>query len=564
MRPLIPAGNSVRDQIRSILPKKLNKYEKDTLSYALSRIVIERIPRLKKLPVVMIGLDTLTAAILSIYNISKIVNQRVAWLYSLWFYKIEQIKIRAIEHILDAVSGGVSWEDIVTEIEQVDKLINEALGQDPNLDSSIVQQDNQSKMLNEWRRNIESRDSNDYNFNKNFRTEVSEALAMLKGFSAPLEKEIDISSISATRSEVLAIRADGPIASKYERLLQLFRQEINIIGYDPLVKLCLQSAKQERHYRITARDLEEVSQFKGRTAYYELGKLEYILHERYIPSLRRIGLRYRYIFTPRQRPGVVSDGLVERLFFIEQNIRGCSVHIEPCQTKGPNNRMFPEGSFEAVVEDEIISMCLDGFDKEKSRWSLNSIISGSRSNKRGIQVIKQSTASVDNRQFGLTERQIELLSILWRFSGSRTERRWLLNQIDFPTRTANRMLHKMLHADILKLVYLPALEFCRLPDGLMIVANCFDRRSRDGLIRQLVEQLPYVRILFGDSNDVVAHARLPAMTSDKVGGPIRQMMKEISDRSFTARVKSSYTYNMTALHRIRNIKTKDWKDPWLI
>jgi len=568
MRPLKPEGKTLRDQVQSLLPKKLresdaeDEFERRSLSYVFSRIVRERVPREKKWPVVMTGLDTLASAILSIFNISRIVNQQVPWLYSLWYYKVEQAKIEAIEKILDALVGDAKWEDVKTQIEAADELINEALGQDPNLDSSIAQPDPLSLKIHELLREVESESSDEKERRKKFRIKVSEELATLKGFSASLAEEIDVRSVSATLFDVLAMRADGPAASDYENLLGLFRQEINILQYRPLIPLCLKLSKEEQPTRLTALDLERVSEFRGRKAYYELERLEHFLHERYFPALRKIGLRYRYIFTPRQRPGVVSDGMIERMILTEQNIRGCSVHIEPSWTKGPQTWTFPDGSYESVVEDEIISMRFDAFNVKDGEWDFDVSSTGSKSWKKTSRAIVQSTASLDNRVFTLTERQSELLSILWRFEGSRMQRKWFLEQINFPIRTANRLLHQMVKDHILKSIHLPALEFCELPDGLLIVANCFDRRSRDALISQLTDRLPFVRILFGDSNDVVAHARLPAKTSDQVGGTLVDMMEATSDSSFTARLKSSYTYRMTALHRIRNPETKGWKDPW--
>jgi len=568
MRPIKPEGKTVRDQVQSLLPAKLRENEREdederkSLSYAFSRIVKERVPKEKKWPVVMTGLDALASSILSIFNISRIVNQQVPWLYCLWYYKVDQVKIKAIENILDALSGDAIWDDVKTEIENAEELINEALGQDPNLDSSIAQPDPLSIKIHELFREVETKSSDEKERKRKFRIKISEELATLKGFSASLAEKIDVRSVSATLFDVLAMRADGPAASEYEDLLQLFRQELNILLYRPLIQLCLKLTKDEQPNRLTAMDLEQVTQFKGRKAYYELERLEHFLHVRYLPALRKIGLRYRYIFTPRQRPSIVSDGLIERMILTEQNIRGCSVHVEPSWTKGPRTWTFPEGSFEAVVEDELISMRLDAFNTKEGKWDLDICNSASKSRKKTRRVIVQSTSSLDNRSFTLTERQSELLSILWRFEGSRMQRKWFLEQIDFPIRTANRLLHQMLKDHILKSIYLPALEFCGLPDGLMIVANCFDRRSRDTLITELTDRLPFVRLYFGDSNDVVAHARLPAKMSDQVGGTVRDIMKTSSDSSFTARLKSSFTYRMTALHRIRNSEKKEWKDPW--
>jgi hypothetical protein len=563
-RPLKLEGDTVKEQVRSLLPGRLAKSERESLSYALSRIAIEDLPRKNRWPIVMTGLDSLTAAILSIYNVSRIVDQKVAWLYGLWFYKVEQIKIEAIQNILDTLSGDYSRDEMAIILRKAGKSINEILGQDPNVDPSIIRPDNLVRVINSWLSMVESKDTDDQELNKILRNEATAMLAELKGFSASLEREIDVRSVSATRLDVLVIRPDGPAASKYEELLQLFRQEINILQYQPLVRLCIRLAKQNQLNRLTAKDIEEVSQFKGRTAYYKLEQLEHILHERYIPSLRKIGLRYRYIFTPRQRPGVVSDGLVERLILTEQDIRGCSINIEPMWTNGPDARSLPRGSFEAVVEDEILSMRFDLFDLENNEWNLDESYEFSKGKKKAKQIIQQTTSSLDRELLSLTERQVELVSTLWRFEGSRTQRRWLFDQIDFPIRTANKMRYQLLQGHVLNLVYLPALEFCGLPDGLMIVANCYDRRSRDALISKLADRLPFVRLLFGDSNDVVAHARLPLKRSDQVAGTIRDLMKETSDNSFTARLKSSYTYRMTVLHRIRNNETKGWKDPWRI
>jgi hypothetical protein len=321
--------------------------------------------------------------------------------------------------------------------------------------------------------------------------------------------------------------------------------------------------KRIRPRSLNAKELERVSQFKGRTAYYALQKLEQFLQERYIPSFRKLGLRYRYIFTPLQRSEILDNGLVERMILTEQKIRGCAVYVEPSQTKGPNVSSLPRGSYESVVEDEIISMNLDYFDMQTGKWNLENIgTTDSPKKKRRKRSIEYSTLHIDNRPFSLTERQTELLSVLWRFQGSKTQRRWLLDQVDFPTRTANRLLHQMMRDRVLSRVHFPALEFCGLPDGLMAAANCYDRRSRDSLIDEMAGQLPFVRLLVGNSNDVVAHIQVPAKKGDHVAGILRDIMDELSDRSFTARLRSSQTYRMSVLHQIRYRDNQTWKDIW--
>lgn len=589
MRPLKPTGGTLREQVKSLLPKSFGKQAKEEMgeeeteegtgaevaeekeeseeansfSYALSRIVTEHVPSAADWSAVMPGLDSLSAAILSVYFISRIVDQSVPWLYSLWSYMMEEVKIEVLDRALSVYSGKFSWDDLATRLKQADELINEALGQDPKLDVSIAQPNPLSRKISDWYRRIESRDSDSKKLRTSLRREISDELAMLKGFSGHLQEEIDVRSVSATRLDVLALRPDGPAANEYEKLLQLFRREINLLKYAPLTGLCMNLAKRNISRSLNAKDLEQVSQFRGRTAYYALQKLEHLLHERYIPSLRKLGLRYRYIFTPLQRSEILNDGLVERMILTEQKIRGCAVYIEPFLTNGPEVISLPRGSHEAVVEDEIISMNLDYFNVQTGKWNLENIgdiDSPKKKNKK--RTVQYSTLHIDSKPFSLTERQTELLSILWRFEGSKTQRKWLFDQVDFPIRTANRLLHQMISDHVLNRVYFPALEFCGLPDGLMAVANCYDRRSRDSLIDDMTGRLPFVRLLVGNSNDVVAHIQVPAKKNDHVAGILRDIMEEASDRSFTARLKSSQTYRMSVLHQIRNRDSQRWKDIW--
>jgi hypothetical protein len=557
MKPLRPAGKTIRKQVESLLPKDLEltedaRHETKSLSYIFTRMAIERMPKKSRLPVVIPGLDCLSAAIMSIYNISRTANQSVPWLYCLWSYKIEEFKTKVLEHILEAFSSDPTGKHLSSTFDEVKERVKSAFGDD---DPFLTKIQTWAREAQETRKDAK----------KKLQRKISNESARLKGFSERgREGAMDVRDISAMPLDVLALRPDGPVANKHEKFLQLLRQELNILRYTPLIGLSMRLAKNGTGDGITAKDVEETSQFRGRSAYYALERIEHFLHERYIPSLSRIGLRYRYIFTPRQRPSVLSDGLIERMILNEQDIRGCTVHIEPLWTQGPNPRTFPDGSFEAVAEDEVLSMRLDSYDAEKDRWELDISDRVPKRTRKREGSIEWSTHTNNKKAFILTDRRVELLSILWGFEGSRATRKWLLDQIGYPYRTANKLLHQMLEEQVLKQLYLPALEFCGLPDGLIVAANCYDRRSRNSLIRQLNERLPYVRVLYGDSNDVVAHARIPAKMSDVISGKIREIMGETSDRSFAGRLKETNSYRMTTLYRIRNSNAQDWRDPWSV
>jgi hypothetical protein len=556
MKFLKPTGRTARQQIESILPRNLELTKSDvrdtkSLSYIFARIATDRMPKKTKLPLVVPGLDCLSAAILSVYSTAQTTGQNVQWLYHLWSFRIEEFKTKILERILDGFSNVPEAKNLSGIFDDAEEKVRLAFGDDDPFLTKIVI----------WAREAQETKKDAI---KILERKISEETARLKGFTDIESKgTIEVRDIPATPLNILALRPDGPPASKYERLLQLLRQEINILRYTPSVRLLIRLSNNNKVDRITAEDIEETSQFRGRSAYYALERIENFIHERYIPSLNRLGLRYRYIFTPRQRPGVLSDGLVERMILNEQDIRGCTVHTEPPWTNGPDPRTFPEGSFEAVVEDEVLSMRLNKYDVENNRWELDVSDKVPKKTDRRNGYLEWSTHTGDNETLLLTDRQIELVSILWGFEGSRTSRKWLLDRVGYPYRTANRLLHQMREQGVLKLLYHPALEFCGLPDGLIVVANCFDRRSRNSLIGQLSERLPYVRVLFGDSNDVVAHARIPPKMSDIISGKIREVLKETSDHSFAGRLRETKTFRMTVLHRIRNSNTQSWKDIWL-
>ena len=124
------------------------------------------------------------------------------------------------------------------------------------------------------------------------------------------------------------------------------------------------------------------------------------------------------------------------------------------------------------------------------------------------------------------------------------------------------MLRQLLQNETMRLLYLPTLELIGLPDGFVAMAHCQDRRSRETLVRYMQLNLPYSRILIGDANYVICHARVAEKKSDVHGGMLNEVMADLTDISFMARQRSMKTYKMTVLHRIRNPKSRDWIDPW--
>jgi len=574
IRKVQPRGKSLIAQIKSLLPN-LPDIEVESLSYVFSRIVSERIPKETRWPFVPKGLDALTAALLNLYIISSTVNQKVPWLLTLWKLKIKEVKVAALESIKKSLSQDADRSFIEEVMEKVDRDIRIAHGQVSELDITLSQ-DPLSRKIADWILLISSKASDLQKIKTQLRKEVLENIADLKGFSATLETKIDVQSTPITKWDILALRSDGPAAYKHEPLLQLIRCEINILRYDAVRKMCVNFAHLEEPGHPFLNDLNEVSDLTGRTAYYEMHRLEPLFNECYIPALQKIGLRYRFIFTPNQKPGIRSDGLIERMILlkrkkdekdveesreINQDIRGCTIHIEPNWSQGPDPRQFQKGTYEAVVEDEIVSLNLNHFDLENEEW-----LTEKDERPRGLQkdslLLQRSTVRVDNKPFLLSARQAELIGLLWSLQGPRSQRKWLLDSVGYPRQTGNRMLRTMLDNQVLRLLYLPALEFSGLPDGLIAYANCIDRKSRDQFVNYIIESQPFARIYIGDSNDVIARIRTPLKKSDSVSGDLKEKLPEFSDRFFTARMRQTKTYKIATIHKLRQPRTGEWTDPW--
>ncbi|MCK4565810.1 MAG: hypothetical protein KAU48_00735 [Candidatus Thorarchaeota archaeon] len=564
MRKVQPSGDSLEEQIKSLLPKDLPASEVESFCYAFSRIVLERIPKETRWDIVPIGLDALSAALLYLYIISNAVRQKIPWLLTIWKLKLKEVKIDAMKSIYDSMSKEASKDNIQESMQEADKNISDALGKDPTIDGFLPPQDPLSRKINDWVRLVSVTKSSDMKKQKSeLRKEVKEIIADLLGYSATLATKINVHSTAVTNWNTLALRSDGPTAEAHEPLLRLIRGELNILRYDPIRKLCINLSSVEDPGHPILDDFNQVSDFTGtRIAYYEMHRIEPLLNECFIPTLRKLGLRYRYIFTPRQRPGVLSEGLVERMILAEKDIRGCTIHVEPNTSEGPNPRQFRKGSYEAVVEDEIVSLNLNHFDLESSDWLSNTQQEVPREKQKDSLLIQRSTISDDNEPFSLTSRQLEIIGFLWSLKGPRSQRKFILERANYPNQTAIRMLKEMLDDQVVRLLYLPALEFCSLPDGLIAYANCSDRRSRDRFVDHIIESQSFARIRIGDSNDVLAHIRVPLKNSDYVAGDLKEKIGEFSDHYFTARLRSTNTYKIATLHKLRKPKSRKWIDPW--
>ncbi|MHA1135875.1 MAG: hypothetical protein ACTSSE_05255 [Candidatus Thorarchaeota archaeon] len=586
-----PHGDSLTLQIQSLLPDTVTVKERESLTYVLSRIVTQRIPRKTRWPIIAEGLDTLTAALLQLYMISKAINQKIPWITAIWKWKIRDAKIDALETIQESLSQNQRTEHIKGALKKADKKFN----MDLSINLRFDNQNPMSKQITDWTARItaaEEREREQKEREKaeraaggsieqkqekkeaekegektvketlaELRRNVRDSIGEIKGYSSSKRTQADVQSVPGTNWNILALRADGPPSIEHNILLRLLRKEFNILRYDPIRNLCINLSHNETPGHPSVCDLMQVSNYTGRNAYYEMHRLESLINEHYILNLGKIGLRYRYIFADRQRSGVTSDGLIEKLDFMEDEVRGCTVHIEPNLSLGPDMRLFSGDFTEAVTEHEIVTLNLNHYDVNTGDWLFSQQGEIPETKQKDELLIQRSTIIEDKRPFSVTSSQAELLGLLWSLHGARKQRKWLLDAVNYQQQTGTRNLSALVKNKVVRLLYLPALEFCSLPDGLVAYANCSDRKSRDGLVNHIIESQPFSRIHIGDSNDVVAHIHTP-FKKTTIPTILKDKMQEFSDDHIVARMQERKTYKIPIFHKLLLPKSGTWKDPW--
>ena len=569
MRPLIPLGSTVRSQVKSLFPKNLNSSEAGTLSYVFSRFVLEDTPNDIDWLLVPAGLDSLSAALFTINNVSTLIGGENPWLLPLWSMKVEELRLEALQIIHDSLLSDNEVDTIIEVMETTKDSIKGILIQNPAIDKALAPQDPLSDKVDKWLRTLnEALDSpkkiTDETRQK-IAAEVMEEIGSRKGAGSVSLEETDLQRMTLTQWNIHALRPDGPSASRHESMLKMFRGNLNLLDYTPLVKVCEYLSDCEITGRPTASEIERIVGTRRRMSHYTLQRMESVLNEKFIPSVARLGFQYRFIFTEKQRPIVVSDGLVERMILTESSHEGCSVHLEPEKSQGPSDAL-PPNSIQMTVDSEIISMRMDLYDKRNKTWNIEPWKPASRSPGRTKSWLLRETKYDKSPITNLTKRQIDLIGPTLTFSGLRSSRMWLMQRIGFKPRTVRRYLRSMLDEKILRMLYTPALEYCGLPEGMLVVGEFKERRSRESFIDWMTSQIPYVHVFTDRSTKMVASIRLPAYKTDVVGGVIREKLSRgskkdrITTQSLTARLKSYKTYQMTVLQRLT--QDEGLIDPW--
>jgi hypothetical protein len=269
---LEPSSEEIRSQVESLLPKNLNSEERKIFSYTFTRFVVQDTPKDIEWPLVPDGLDSLSAALFTINSVSRLIGAETPWLLPLWLYKIEEHRSECLQKILSSLETEDEIDDVISELESIQKSIEFVIPQDP-----------QFQIVNKWVRTLRA-------VSKKKKRVVQETLQMI--VSEVLDeinsrKKSDLQRLTLTQWNIHALRPDGPSASEHEPMLKMFRENLNILDYEPVVKMSKYLSKCERAGRPSASEIEQALGTRRRMSHYTLQRLGMILTERYIPTMSK-------------------------------------------------------------------------------------------------------------------------------------------------------------------------------------------------------------------------------------------------------------------------------------
>ncbi|MFW9967743.1 MAG: hypothetical protein ACFFEA_11380 [Candidatus Thorarchaeota archaeon] len=589
--PIRPDGDSLEKQVLSLLPackdktlsnsKEKQEYmvqKRRALVYFLSRVTLSSLPNPKFWPVLPIGLDCLTAALITLHFISQAENRQIHWLSLIWKYEIERYRKELLQDLLASLSPDIRINETDKKLNRVIEEIKEDLPNDPFfslvhewqeklreynpreklVDCIIFEQQDGRESKHGDRKQGGGRKAgeDDLASTTNLRRLLSLEIA------GQLESSVKTPQTPQPRSHWTQTRitADSPLSYVFEGFLSSARAELNVLRFDQLLKTCEYLADIEIPGKPTNREIANAAKIGVRSA--QSFSLGLILTERYIPSLMDLGLKHRYIFTRMKKSAVDSIGLAERISVAEsEDYQIVTKHLEPKTSEGPDENELPDNCFHTTVETDIISMRMDLYDTEKREWR-DEPWTFSMDNQRKNQWLIRKTASHIESYSMPTQRELDLLSIITSISANSHGIKQILKSLEFPQSTAKHHLSQFLTTNRVRLLYHPSLEYVGLPEGILLAAQFKTLTRLDEFIEWLVSSFPYVHVQYSmGEKSLVSRVRVPRFSKSE--GLIRQELRTENALRAIGTISRNRTYHMSSFHRLYQSKNEPWKDPWL-
>ncbi|MFX1439248.1 MAG: hypothetical protein ACFFFD_03300 [Promethearchaeota archaeon] len=590
--PLMPSGESLEEQINSLLPKCLNKTlskrakkseylseKRESLVYFLSRIAMDSMPSIRGWPLVPVGLNSLSAALFTLQFISQAAQTQIPWLVLIWKYEIERYRNELLLDLLGSLSHQITVKETRAKIEHMSREVREDLGaRDPIVGWAHEWEDRlkefspKMKLLDCEVAEEGGQTNPEYGMgNESYENEISD---LRKKLREEIQLRIPRSGAAQTPQTPLprsiwtqlSISTDGPLPYMFEELLSSVRAELNVLGFRQLTQTCEYLSDVEKPGKPSGREIAEAADVGARSA--KVNSIGLTLTERYIPSLMDLGLRYRYIFTRMQKSALDSLGLAERIAISESSAYQIATkHIEPTTSHGPQSEDLPDDSFQTTVETDMISMRMDLLDVKAGKWKQpkdillqKEIISSREARKTRQWLIRKTSPRVKSYTMP-TQREVDLLSLIGNVDASARGIRWLFNSVKFPSRTAEHLIARLLGSNRLRLLYHPSIKYAGLPEGLLLAAKFRTVKRLDEFVEGLAALFPFVHSQYSRTEkSLVSRVRIARFSNPE--GFIRDELQEEDALRVIGTISNNRTYHMSVLHRLYQSKNKPWKDPW--
>ena len=369
----------------------------------------------------------------------------------------------------------------------------------------------------------------------------------------------------------ISILADGASVYPYEEYFAKLRSKINILENRHVREIC----KVENSPFSRATQNKKRIGIKGITDF----QISNIFSERFIPVFPNMNLKYRIVINPHQKV-VWSPGVCEKFELIKLDLERFSglnqlqydnitIHLEPIQSNGPNDEELPRINqghcIQIPCENEIVSINMDLFNTDSLVWDLWSPYTSTKKSTSKNHLLIDTT-SLRSKGIYLSQRRIEVLSVLWAHQGGQNDNNRLLGMMGLTRSSYNHALRDLFKDQLLSVFYHPNQNYIGLPDGVFIALTGISKAKAEQIKKWLIQHTPYVRILYSDrNNDFFTTIRLPLFaTSAWIGYVLQQRIKGILkgiNELYIQPIKRLTPYRITALSRIYT-DGRSWLNPW--
>jgi len=371
------------------------------------------------------------------------------------------------------------------------------------------------------------------------------------------------------QEQPLNLRPDGPLAWEWRELLGRVRGRLNVLLCPELREISVLTLTTQGVVQVTRAMLQKELGLSYRRARHAVEYLRMVFSERFFPAISRLGLQYRYHFSPKQRYTLWSRGIMERMTVSGPSTSSVCAHLEPAESEGPprTESRPARGLFQVVVDQEQVSFQLNRF-KPETGWTVGTWPPPREwQDPRDIPDWLTHYSVGEPSSFQLTENDLGLLGVLWAHRGSQYSRHRLLGLIGVRRDKRSSSISRILSQGIGTVMYHPTLDLCGLPEGFVLGIRRSSKSSDSEVSevkRWLLWALPYARVLTDSSSqNLVVYGRLPLYRSGIYTEMLEQVLRERFRVEYrVGRLETSSTYITTVLSRLYDSETESWSDAW--